>query len=216
MNDSGKKMKDTNVSSDENIGIHTGELIKELSEAFYKAEKTVKAQELQLLEEGLLVPAVNQLRYVASHLIRVLDHNDKSTVEKNLRCAIGHCHCAIFDALEVPVRYYLGECDMFTDQFKSILSANVIPSYLEDKAIVDDIREFIPPMRRAENQRHQHWEEMESHLSRLKEIAKKWNAKRPELNKKINNERRFLMQCLISIAAIVVAIVVGLTVFWKT
>ena len=89
-----------------------------------------------------------------------------------------------------------------------------VSSYSEDKAVVEEIREAIPTMVRAGDQRHRYWEEMERHLIKLKSIAKNWNNKRSELNKKIvmlrRENRRFFITCLLMI---VVPIVVAI--FWN-
>ena len=98
-----QKKKGTNLANNENIE----SLKKVLSAEFRKAEATLKVQELELFDRGLLMPAVNQLRYAGSHLIRTLDSSDQSKIESNLRQAIAHCQRATFDSLEVQVRYYL-------------------------------------------------------------------------------------------------------------
>jgi len=203
-------MKDINLTSNENI--------EKLSKAFQKAEETLKDQEL--LGRGLLIPAVNQLRYVASHLIRTLGQDNQNQIDDNLRKAIGHCHRAIFDSLEVQVRYYLSECDAFVEQFKDVAIVPDVPSYLDDKTIVDSIRIELSSMMCAGDKRHEYWKKMEQHLSKLKEINTKWNQARSELIKKVEawnrdreNERqaqrRFIIQCIIGIIAILTTLVVG-------
>ena len=57
-----QKKKGTNLANSENIE----SLKKVLSAEFRKAEATLKVQELELFDRGLLMPAVNQLRYAGT------------------------------------------------------------------------------------------------------------------------------------------------------
>jgi len=203
-------------------------LRKDFAAEFRKAEETLKVQELELYDHGLLMgllmPAVNQLRYAGSHLVRTLDSRDLSKIESNLRQAISHCRRATFDSLEVQVRYYLGECDMFTEQFKSISIVEVLPYYPDDRGTVEDIRDRLPSMLCAGDDRGKHLEDLGRDLSTLKKIAKEWANATVKLNKNLETKiyglnrehrRRVITTLLGAVVAIIAGVLAFFAIMWR-
>jgi len=186
--------------------------VKDIQSAFHKAEESLKDGEL--FNRGVFIPAVNQLRYVGSHLIDALCLGDQKEIEEHLQDILRHCYRAVFDSLEAQAQYYLGECDDFKEHFKDIEIIPTIPSFIQDSKTVGDIRREIPKMRRAGKERYKYWHDMEKYLVQLKEIAERWNDARQELNKRINiarrDQRRFIISCFLIIAGIIVSVVLSL------
>ena len=103
--------------------------LSEISDLFKLAEKKIKF--VENLDEGLLFPAVNQLRYVAFHLLRESEAQDISLKQEELRKAKNHCQRAIYDSVETGITFCLVKIHEFQEDYKLIVVADVVPAYID-------------------------------------------------------------------------------------
>ncbi|MDR3183273.1 MAG: hypothetical protein LBT89_10230 [Planctomycetaceae bacterium] len=184
------------------------QIIGDVRTAFEKAEQYLKEDEL--VDCGLLIPAVNQLRYAGEHLARALCLDDAEKSRNALNESLNHCYRAVFDALEVKTQFYLGECQDFEKIYGNINITPVIPSYLEDSKAVREIQNTVPKMRRPGENRYQFWDKLENLASSLQTIHAKWMDARQELNKCLKKDRRdtrrFWIGLILAVAGLIASI----------
>ena len=179
--------------------------LSEISELFALAEEKIKL--IEHLGEGLTFPSVNQLRYVAFHLLRADKTTDENLKKEELRKARNHCERAIYDAVEPGIVHYLEEIRTFQNDYRMVEITNIIPNYLDISRKADESSGFISERikdsisDRSNNQGDQ-YQEATSLFEGLKEAVKLLSYARPELNKKL---RKYRLMFLVSVATLIVA-----------
>lgn len=179
--------------------------LSEISELFALAEEKIKL--IEHLGEGLTFPSVNQLRYVAFHLLRADKTPDENLRKEELRKAKNHCERAIYDAVEPGIVHYLEEIRTFQNDYRMIEITNIIPNYLDISRKAEESSDFIlerikdSVSDRSNNQGDQ-YREATSLFEGLKEAVKLLSYARPELNKKL---RKYRLMFLVSVATLIVA-----------
>ena len=179
--------------------------LSEISELFALAEEKIKL--IEHLGEGLTFPSVNQLRYVAFHLLRADKTTDENLKKEELRKARNHCERAIYDAVEPGIVHYLEEIRTFQNDYRMVEITNIIPNYLDISRKADESSGFISERikdsisDRSNNQGDQ-YQEATSLFEGLKEAVKLLSYARPELNKKL---RKYRLVFLVSVATLIVA-----------
>lgn len=179
--------------------------LSEISELFALAEEKIKL--IEHLGEGLTFPSVNQLRYVAFHLLRADKAPDENLRKEELRKAKNHCERAIYDAVEPGIVHYLEEIRTFQNDYRMVEITNIIPNYLDISRKADESSGFISERikdsisDRSNNQGDQ-YQEATSLFEGLKEAVKLLSYARPELNKKL---RKYRLMFLVSVATLIVA-----------
>lgn len=106
----------------------------ELAALFETAEQRLKEAELLNLE--LSIPALNELRYVAYHLVRALNDGGSSTGE--LHRARNHARRAIYDATEACLLTLLEQAYSYREAFRRC--DGVLATLPEYPAILDELR----------------------------------------------------------------------------
>lgn len=179
--------------------------LSEISELFVLAEEKIKL--IEHLGEGLTFPAVNQLRYVAFHLLRADKTTDENLKKEELRKAKNHCERAIYDAVEPGIVHYLEEIRTFQNDYRMVEITNIIPNYLDISRKAEESSDFIlerikdSVSDRSNNQGDQ-YQEATSLFEELKEAVKLLSYARPELNKKL---KKYRLMFLVSVATLIVA-----------
>ena len=182
--------------------------LSEISELFALAEEKIKL--IEHLGEGLTFPAVNQLRYVAFHLLRADKTTDENLKKEELRKAKNHCERAIYDAVEPGIVHYLEEIRTFQNDYRMVEITNIVPSYLDISRKAEESSGFISERikdsisDRSNNQGDQ-YREATSLFEELKEAVKLLSYARPELNKKLRKYRLMFLVFLVSVATLIVA-----------
>ncbi len=115
--------------------------LSEISELFVLAKEKIKL--IEHLDEGLTFQAVNQLRYVAFHLLRADKTTEENLKKEELRKAKNHCERAIYDAVEPGIVHYLEEIRTFQNDYRMVEITNIIPNYLDISRKADESSGFI-------------------------------------------------------------------------
>ena len=168
------------------------DLLVEISDLFALAEKKLKA--IEHLAGGLSVPAVNQLRYVAFHLLRAENSIAEDEKINELRKAKNHCQRAIYDAVECGITHYLEKIKIFQEDYATIIIPEVIPGYIEITVLANDASAFISEITRESigdhcNNQGDQYSQSSDLFDKLKSCCAMLEGARPELNKKLQINR---------------------------
>lgn len=158
----------------------------EVKAKFTEAERILKIVE-QLHNQGMVVPAINELRYAGFHILKALTATEQDGQNEQLGRAAKHCKRAYYDAVEVGIEDCLATFFVFQDDYKMILIQSIVPTYKDTLAIVDDVTEFIVSTKKDE--RDEYYEELYEKYTVLKESVKCLDRMRPELNKSMRSDR---------------------------
>jgi len=199
------------------------EEIAEVSKLFALAEKKIK--QIEHLGQGILFPSVNQLRYVAFHLIRIINKKSDITedvIKNEIYEAKYHCQRAIYDASEGGIIYYLEEIRIFKKDYKLVIIPDIVDSYLDICKLANEANDFIIERSKQSIGDHsdkeietthndfksESYNDADNYFQKLGEAYLKLDIARTELNKKINNNRFILITSIITIIIGLLSIIV--------
>jgi hypothetical protein len=169
------------------------EKINELRICFKDTEKRIKDIELETSE--LSIPSINQLRYVAYHLIEGFnpDETNDKKVFGEIKKALHHCQRARFDAIEIGLTYSLNNVRIFQDKYNAITETLLIlPNYIELMRKAQEASNALQAIRDEEKDREEYYNAIFPHYEVLKSISVELFNAEPMINKKIeeNNEKK--------------------------
>ena len=169
------------------------EKIDELRMCFKDTEKRIKDIELETSE--LSIPSVNQLRYVAYHLIEgfspEIESNEK--VFEEIKKALHYCQRARFDAIEIGLTYSLDNVRIFQEKYNAITETlDVLPNYIELMRKTQEASIALQSIRDEEKDREEYYDTIFPHYEQLKIISMELFNTEPMIVKKIeeNNDKR--------------------------
>lgn len=176
---------------------------KELRTEFKEAERRLKLIEREHISEGLDIPSVNELRYVAYHLLEALDGCASEQVQTEAICkAIRHCKRASFDAIELGLLSTLESIKEFKDDYKKVSITSVLPNIV---TIFTEVEAHKMILDTNDEHKHEKYLQAEASYLELIKISKKLEAARDELNKiKVTTWQEWLQRSLAAIGALAV------------
>ena len=193
-------------------------LIPEIQANFKEAERAIK--QIERLGEGIAFPAVNQLRYVAYHLLRAASSNEKDFIDDELREALYHSHRALHDSSEIGIAYLLGLIRKFQDDYKMVTVTDIVPEYLDICKTANDAKEYITTrtdnsVKEHANNKKRGADEYDSrrfnlYFKLLYEYTGRLNIARIELNKKLKWKRYIVITSIITIALGILTLLISL------
>lgn len=179
-----------------------------LIEIFTDAEHQIKSVERETSE--LSIPSINQLRYVAYHLIEILKNSEN--IDEELDKAINHAKRAKYDVLEISCLYYLEEIKEFQDKYSQYTETiDILPEYI--KLMTDTQKNADEINKIDEKDKIQYYEKISSFNEKLKSISRTLNNAIPLINKKIeeNNtkaikeNRKFMITIGLTLIGIIIS-----------
>jgi len=174
---------------------------------FAIAEQSCKNAEI-VVPEGVLVPAINELRYAGHHMMRAFAADDEQSAREEIKKAQGHAVRSIHDVYDALAIYYIDQCRQFSDEFKSIPISQAYPDYLADRQKLEDAKKKIHAIPRT-SEVEIDIANKEKYVNTLQEVFNSFENARDELNKEKSkarqNARRFLMAALISSATLLLS-----------
>lgn len=186
-------------------------------------EAEAKVKEVEQLSSDLSIPSINELRYVGYHLTKALCQQTDDTISSDLDKAERHCKRAIYDAVEIGVIYLLEKIQEFQQDYgHRVEIITVIPNYIDLCANAHDTREFISHIKEnCEKDRDRYYKECQPHYITLKDIYRKLDLARPEINKHIteNNRsdrkatRRFVVTVIIGLLALIISATIAYRIY---
>lgn len=189
----------------------------EIFDLFSRAEQTIKL--VENLGEGLTFPAVNQLRYAGQHLLKSDCADNENSKEEHLKKAKYHCQRAIYDASEIGVIHYLEEIRIFQDDYKQVVVTDIVLNYSDTLKKAKKAREFILKNhnKKANNESNEDINKMDSEyeecaklLKELEEFVDSLTIMRPELNKKIELNRRIAFIAVVGLILAILGLIVAI------
>ncbi|MDR1291539.1 MAG: hypothetical protein LBK06_10095 [Planctomycetaceae bacterium] len=139
---------------------------------FAKAEKHLKNAETffpaEIIEQGLLVPAINELRYAGFHAASALTLSGAEKIVAYQK-AIAHCKRASYDSLDASIQFCFSLCQTFREDYRLITVSDVIPDYSESRGRLDDIADDI----KQHTTKEARWECMEEYFNEVNTISKR-------------------------------------------
>lgn len=185
--------------------------VKELSSLFAIAENITK--KAGYLNKGLMIPAVNQLRYACFHLIKLIIEGED---DDHLVKALNHCKRAIYDSSEAAVIWYVEKFLAFEEDYRNTAIHQVVPNINNYRKIVGDFVKLVDETNGivvdcwedsdSEDHRVNNWEAMSTRLDDLVEICEELDNARVDLNKIMKRDRWLFVAALATIAALLLAL----------
>jgi hypothetical protein len=157
----------------------------EYCKAFSTAETHLKNAEIFIKSEaihGVVISAINELRYAGYHVAQALNPNSNLTEAEKIKLyeeAIAHCRRSSFDSLDALFQFAIAQCTIFCKDYRLITISEIIPDYLADCQHLEEIKKELKP----QDNKELRWANMEKHLGEVFHICEKWNIAREELNK---------------------------------
>ena len=99
----------------------------EIKQCFDAAESYAK--EIEVLQEDIAFPAINQLRYAGHHLLKALVAESPARHENNMLDARKHCQRSMYDASEAGITYILNWLTGFRERHSGLSITETIPDY---------------------------------------------------------------------------------------
>lgn len=174
---------------------------------FAEAEKRVK--EIEHSNEGLDIPAINELRYAAFHLLEILTSTpaNQETHKPKLKA---HLQRAIYDACEALISLQLKELKTFQDDYRLIVVSDVVKNYQELMQQAEEASSLIKGNQRGHEGRETYYSDALQHVDTLKKTNITLRAARDDLNKKLVLHRRDSRRWAIGIILTAATAIVGL------
>lgn len=193
-----------------------------IRDEFDKAEKVLKRYER--VGGATLVAAINQLRYAGRHIIDAdINGIPEQKRDEHYRRAICHCHRAAFDVREATVIFLLDSIQKFTDQAKACdfdIVTRFIPDYTERLTKASDAQKLLihvgslrdlsdqTPVEHAIEDLLDFWNQIRIKSSTIN------NAQKQADRKERKEDRRFIINCLLSVLGILITIVFSIVGLW--
>lgn len=101
-----------------------------LRQEYDLADRTAK--KVQSFASMAGVPAINELRYVAHHLINAVNpaHSEVET-DKELQRAINHCKRAVYEASEAGIMFAFDRIAKFRDDYRKVIISSIVTDWSE-------------------------------------------------------------------------------------
>lgn len=157
---------------------------------FAKAEAICKRVESDPEHEGgVVIPAINQLRYAGQHLIAACSSDDAKIQNEELNKAENHCQRAVYDAAEAACLIVKLQIDSYQKQFKSIIISEVVPSYSQTLRAHVELKTIIGA-RRDDVSKQDHYEALLKTFYILNDGLLDLEAHEEELKKALKISKR--------------------------
>lgn len=156
---------------------------------------------------------MNQLRYVACHILKAKESSGENKNEEYRR-AKNHCERAIYDATEAGILHCLGEVRNFKYDYQRIVVSDTLPDYISMCQRIAGASRFLSTVTSDNgdhrNNRGDKYKESDTIFDELRNIVKRLDCARPELNKKIRNRRTIWLITLVTTIVSVVTLIVAI------
>ncbi|MDQ7074607.1 MAG: hypothetical protein Q9O24_05515 [Gammaproteobacteria bacterium] len=164
------------------------EQLENIIRLFDEAENEVK--KIEGLNGEIVIPSLNELRYVGYHLVRSLCEENESEMLKQIEKAENHCKRAIYDATESGLLYFLENIMAFKrDYSNNSAIMDVLPDYAKYLAEADTARKKIAQI--ASNgirDRSNYYKECHPMYCSLEKIDHQFDIARPIISKLIDDK----------------------------
>lgn len=162
-----------------------------------------KIKELEVLNQGLFVPPINELRYAGEHIVRAATADNEEAANNEINQAEIHCKRAIADSSEISVLYALEKLQQFQKDYRVIPISEHIPAYQEIIELGQKLQTLI--IEKEKISVDEFFNEVNKWLpvlvEKLSEIEKSREILNKELKKKQRHSKQWLIATFIGIVA---------------
>ncbi|MDH5179452.1 MAG: hypothetical protein OEZ39_02130 [Gammaproteobacteria bacterium] len=176
--------------------------IAEISKLYSAAEDATKNVE-DLHADGIVIPAINELRYAGYHILNALTSENDEDKRSEFSKAKKHCIRASYDAIEVGLLSCLAKYKIFREEYKFEVISSVVPDYLDIQSLVGNIKKFME--KADKSQREKYFSELKSLYDKLNPAIDKLEYARDQLNNAMNARRKKFYLTIITIILGVIA-----------
>ncbi len=184
---------------------------------YSQAERYIKRLERCDPDRGLLIPAINELRYAGCHIKRSFCAESREEYHLHITSAERHCKRSICDTLSSLIDFVNISLRDIRDDYRFVPIGSHVDGHTHLMAEVGEIIQFVDEHAHDEDREaiecredHVHddvddwpYEDLVSKADRLTEIKKLYDAARPDLNRA---SRRFFMTVIVAAISVPVAI----------
>jgi len=185
-----------------------------LYELFRQAE--IQLKQTEEIDRNLTIPAVNELRYVAFHLLRALSEQDSNGFDADIERAENHAKRAIYDATEASILSLLEKAEAYQADFRTLeCTTEVLPNYVDLLRQLEKIRRGVSDIRASEElylNRQQYYPQVIESIADLRELVATLEQADPLIRVKSRKKAIQLLLLVISVLAAIfgIAVSVGL------
>ena len=185
-----------------------------LYELFRQAE--IQLKQTEEIDRNLTIPAVNELRYVAFHLLRALSEQDSNGFDADIERAENHAKRAIYDAAEASILSLLEKAEAYQADFRTLeCTTEVLPNYVDLLRQLEKIRRGVSDIRASEElylNRQQYYPQVIESIADLRELVATLEQADPLIRVKSRKKAIQLLLLVISVLAAIfgIAVSVGL------
>lgn len=179
-----------------------------LRQEYDLADRTAKKVQKFVRLAG--VPAINELCYVAHHLVNaVVPATADVDTEKELQRAINHCKRATYEASEAGILFAFDRIAEFKEDYRSVVISSVVQDWSEILALCETVTRRIAETREAGEDKTPDHTDFEKLFDQLVAVCNRLDKARDDMNKLVGKERRearrFILMVVLTILGVVVA-----------
>lgn len=176
---------------------------------FGQAERYIKRLERQNPEDGILIPAVNELRYAGCHIKRSIQAETDKDYQLHITRAERHCKRSICDRIstlighinaslyDIKTAYFFVPIASYIENHSTLLAEVGRAILFVDEHTHDEDREAIERQETHEHNDEWPYEQLMQRLDRLQEIKETYDAARPDL---MRAARKFSLTIIVPVA----------------
>jgi hypothetical protein len=181
-------------------------------ELYLAAQRALKELERMNLE-GILAPALNELRYAGSHFVQAIQKHDQAEERSvHLREAEQHCRRALYDIAEDGILLRLEDFKAFEDDYRKVkFPDGWLDDWTEMRKLANRANKFIQTFSaNGKSEAHQAYGEAQELFRQLSDVVETQKLWRHELNKRLEDDKRRTWRWLIGTAITVAALAVSI------
>lgn len=176
--------------------------IRELRERYEVADGF--AREVSEFTSEIAIPAHNELRYAGHHLLQAFDRQG-TVSEEQLRRANSHCERAMYEAAEAGIASALDSINTFKSDYRNVVVREVVSDFSDILALARDAQGLLKRGRAGMTPEEAASEYMDMFRA-LRIQVDALDSSRDDLNVKLKQERRNSRLFIISLLALVLAL----------
>lgn len=157
--------------------------------SFIQAEIDIKNAEISdPIKNGILIPAINELRYCSYHITKALYATSKSEQYEELSRAERHCFRASFDALELGLTTILEDIDSITRKYSDkVKLSDIIGNWSEKMAEAHEAQDLLGANYKD---KQEHFYKIADSLSKLKKFSRELHVSKDQFHTHIRQNRK--------------------------
>ncbi len=158
--------------------------------------------QLEIMGEGLSIPAINELRYAGEHILKASTADTDEIKKDQLLRAEKHCWRAIHDGVELGSIIALKKLKEFQEDYKGLPVTEYIPEYQEILGLASRLQNLLAHGEKIEPQEYYHQvnQYLPELMDKLSVVERTRDILHKELKSKQQATKSWLFVVFLSIA----------------